>query len=159
MVMYYGGYDQDANTSWVRIRIGSDGILNLFTRDDNNSIQFASYSGDYTNLTNVRMKNGEVYYNGALVKTLNDVPMTRMNGVNYPFTFSGYSNVDQNNLTGEMYGLKLNGSSVDLTYGLGSTTKDGGIIQTSAADSNERINFGMWLKGNNTDGWIPYTLE
>jgi len=44
-----------------------------------------------------------------------------------------------------------------LTEGLGNTT-NGATINTSHADGIERINFGVWLKGDDVGGWTPYTI-
>ena len=60
-----------------------------------------------------------------------------------------------------LFSIDLGGETFKLTEGLGnevfgSSGTVGGIF-TSAADANERINFGMWLKGNDVDGWTPYT--
>ena len=57
----------------------------------------------------------------------------------------------------QLRGLRLLGNEYNLTEGLGNTT-NGATINTSHADGIKRINFGQWLKGNDIDGWNPYTI-
>ena len=54
-------------------------------------------------------------------------------------------------------GFVIDNTTYPLTVGLGNTT-NGATINTSHADGIKRINFGMWLKGNDIDGWNPYTI-
>ncbi len=58
---------------------------------------------------------------------------------------------------GIIYEYSINGTNYPLTEGLGNTT-NGATINTSHADGIERINFGMWLKGDDVGGWTPYTI-
>jgi hypothetical protein len=46
------------------------------------------------------------------------------------------------------------GLGVELIGSNGTTAE----IKTSAANPQQRVNFGMWLKGDNINGWNPYTV-
>ena len=54
---------------------------------------------------------------------------------------------------GETYPLKR-GLGVELIGSNGTTAE----IKTSAANPQQRVNFGMWLKGDNINGWNPYIV-
>jgi len=63
---------------------------------------------------------------------------------------------------GSIVDFKYQGESFYLRRGLGveligsnGTTAE---IKTSAANPQQRVNFGMWLKGDNINGWNPYTV-
>ena len=70
-------------------------------------------------------------------------------GVEYPLSATPITEIEH---LGEMFSLKEGlGNQV---YGDGGTI---GIISTDNVLGIERINFGMWLKGDDTNGWNPYT--
>ncbi len=98
----------------------------------------------------------DLVVNGQTVFTFTEKQIDLTNS-NYKPTLSklSYSDVNYSDLT--YYGLYLNGTNYPLTEGLGNTT-NGATINTSHADGIERINFGMWLKGDDVGGWTPYTI-
>ena len=70
-------------------------------------------------------------------------------GVEYPLSATPITEIEH---LGEIFSLKEGlGNQV---YGDGGTI---GIISTDNVLGIERINFGMWLKGDDTNGWSPYT--
>ena len=70
-------------------------------------------------------------------------------------TFSGYfdGSIVDFNYQGENYPLRR-GLGVELIGSNGTTAE----IKTSAANPQQRVNFGMWLKGDDINGWNPYTV-
>ena len=59
-----------------------------------------------------------------------------------------------------IFNLSINTEQFNLTEGLGNEVfgSNGtiGTIHTSNAQGIERTNYGQWLKGDDTNGWIPY---
>ena len=62
-----------------------------------------------------------------------------------------------------LHSATIQNETFPLKIGLGNTiTGSNGTvatINTSAAQAKDRINFGMWLKGNDVDGWTPYVKD
>jgi len=90
---------------------------------------------------------------GNKVVTLNGLSQTQGTSA---FRFSQIAKRTTTYTNMQLYSLSINGTNYLLTEGLGNTT-NGFNINTSHASGIERINYGMWLKGNDIDGWIPYT--
>ena len=85
------------------------------------------------------------------------------NPLNRPFAYGCDNNFNSTsffNHTAEY--IEVQNETFDLKRGLGveligsnGTTAE---IKTSAANPQQRVNFGMWLKGDNINGWNPYTV-
>jgi hypothetical protein len=99
----------------------------------------------------------DLVVNGQTVFTFTEKAIDLTNS-SYKPTISKSSYVDSFYSDFRYYGLEIDGITYPLTEGLGNTT-NGANINTSHADGIERINYGMWLKGNDTDGWTPYVKQ
>lgn len=130
-----------------------NGVLNLWIRDNNASDQYFTISGGVSELT---IKNLEIKQDGVLIGTLTDKVLNIDTSTDY-FQIGQRVAFTPFNLDRAIYNFSLQGVNYPLTEGLGNTT-DGATINTSHADGIKRINFGMWLQGNDTDGWTPYTI-
>ena len=62
-------------------------------------------------------------------------------------------NLNSFQIGSDNYPLKR-GLGVELIGSNGTTAE----IKTSAANPQQRVNFGMWLKGDDINGWNPYTV-
>ena len=92
--------------------------------------------------------------NDTLRTTLVDGSFSNLGAV--PPEFFGNQIAYSNSIAYDSFSLQ--GVTYPLTEGVGNTT-NGATINTSHADGIKRINFGMWLQGNDIDGWNPYTQE
>tara|TARA_R110002012_G_scaffold316642_2_gene531837 strand:+ start:3913 stop:4617 length:705 start_codon:yes stop_codon:yes gene_type:complete len=58
--------------------------------------------------------------------------------------------------------FEINYETFELKRGLGVDIIGSNVkraeIKTSAANPQQRVNFGMWLKGDDVNGWNPYTV-
>ena len=108
--------------------------------------------GDKINLE-IRGENGnfECYINGSFA---NSTPITSGLSIN---TINNRLNDIRNS---EILSFKINGEKYYLREGLGNELigSDGttATIETSHVDGMSRINYGMWKKGNDVDGWVSY---
>ena len=114
-----------------------------------------SISGS-TNL-NITVSNGVLNFNGANVKTFIDEDISYIND-NTRITVNSLNPNLNGNST--LHSLSIQNEQLPLKVGLGNTITGSngtvGTINTSVAQAKDRINFGMWLYGNDVDGWEPY---
>ena len=137
---------QDANN--IRISIGATALSVAINLSATNT---------------VRLIGKDLYVNGAFIQTLNTAsPAITF----YEWTLLGASRPSGINpikefLDGSILSLRLQGETFKLTEGLGNQVfgSNGtiGTIHTSNAQGIERTNYGQWLKGDDTNGWNPYT--
>ncbi len=101
------------------------------------------------------------YVNNSITYTVNDTNSGSVLNRIGNGDFSG-SNFGNSYFEGEIYSFKINSESYDLKRGLGveliSSNGTTAEIKTSAANPQQRVNFGMWLKGDDINGWNPYTV-
>ena len=103
-----------------------------------------------------RVGNDTIFYvDGTQVDSISgyngDLTIKRMFRIGSTVYFQG--KVYYFNIKGENYPLRR-GLGVELIGSNGTTAE----IKTSAANPQQRVNFGMWLKGDNINGWNPYTV-
>ena len=126
----------------------------------NGSVQTATLVSIGVGLNTVKFRrdlNGDNYIsaNGGAEQLLGNLP-----NIAFPFRYVGRVSSTYYNLT--LYNLSINNEQFNLTEGLGNKIYGSngtvGTINTSHADGIQRVNFGMWLKGDDTNGWNPYTV-
>jgi len=112
---------------------------------------------DLLDTNTVKINGKDLYLNNVFVQTLNTAA-TFMTF--YGSTSVGASDIGLENLDGSILSLRLQGETFNLTEGLGNEVfgSNGtiGTINTSHASGVDRINYDMWLKGDDTNGWSPY---
>jgi len=150
------GNFNDSNTGFFQVVINSDTILQINSSGKNNS----NIEGKFISGVNFNQKNTlkiigqDIYLNGVLSTSFSndiifelDLSVNKFNNnvnelVIYPFDYQN-----------ENYPL-IRGLGVELIGSNGTTAE----IKTSAANPQQRVNFGMWLKGDDINGWNPYTV-
>ena len=138
------------------------GLFILATYDENglgvDTLILSSFSGK----GNITLNNLEVSVNGVNEGTLTDFDISDINSSIYKPKVSGLAYGDFGNLSCTVYGLVIQGIPYNITEGLGNQVygSDGtiGTINTSHASGIEYTNFGMWLMGDDTNGWFPYVV-
>lgn len=118
--------------------------------------------------TTIKIKNGILYADGVLIEDFSSYNSEDLTPLFTSF-FTNRIGMQLNNSGVEQYyngilkPFSLNNENFPLTVGLGGTTtgSNGTVatIETSASQAKDRINYGMWLKGNDVDGWTPYTKQ
>ena len=105
----------------------------------------------------LEIKNSDVIYDGISVGTL---PAITLSMVNPTIEIGKLANANAYFMNGSIFGVSVNNETFNLTEGLGNEVfgSNGtiGTINTNHASGVDRINYGQWLKGDDTNGWNPY---
>jgi len=162
-VIYSIGDFSATDSGFFQLRFSSsdNSTLEISRENQNNSISGTFIVAIPTGKIKLRFSNLELYINNVFVRDFPEVSDMNIDlGLYGAFLNSGS---DSSGFTDFKFYNEfiLQGETFPLTVGLGTTiTGSNGTvatINTNAAQAKERINFGMWLKGNNVDGWNPYT--
>ena len=151
------------------------GVLGSFSGYFDGSIVSLKYQGETFNPTNINSNAQIVGSNGTIAQ----VNSSAADPINYilgdVFQKSGFALVGNGTtqkilspLGGEIIltstplegGFDLDGKTYNLTEGLGNVIKstDGTTESNIVGFSGTSLNFGGWQKGDNINGWNPYTV-
>ena len=149
------------NNGQFLLRSTSSTTATLLTAEQGQQNQTQSFFTINNGLNTISIINLQVLINGVNAATLIDKTLDINNNL-YPIGVAGagyfdgfYSNLILLNLTvdDDNYPLRR-GLGVELIGSNGTTAE----IKTSAANPQQRVNFGMWLKGDNINGWNPFAV-
>ena len=142
------------------------GILLFELTDENGVIVVSTSLGTYTaqELINATFTftNSVLYYNGVQASDLSaydssvlSIPQSRQ------MVICRLSYLSSRFLSANLFNIIVQNEQFNLTEGLGNQVFGSsgtiGTINTANAQGIERTNYGQWLKGDDTNGWNPYT--
>ncbi|MCP4503699.1 MAG: hypothetical protein GY822_27540, partial [Deltaproteobacteria bacterium] len=139
------------NTSGLRFRIrtGASFFVVVFLGLSLGEQTYSSPTLSGLNKVNLSISNGVLTYNGVAVKTFNNDDISQLNNKRILVGTNGGALFNN----GKLYSVSIQNESYDLKRGLGveligsnGTTAE---IKTSAANPQQRVNFGMWQKNGN----------
>ena len=150
----------------------SSGVVRLYLRPNvttmnvyisgiaNTNTQTLEYDFGTLGVKEIAMNGVDLLVDGVVVHTFTDNAIN-ITSTSFKPTLGKFSYSDSFYSDFNYYALSINSEQFNLTEGLGNEVfgSNGtiGTINTSNAQGIERINFGMWLKGDDTNGWNPYT--
>jgi len=163
-VVYSIGQFSATDSGFFELRFSgsNNSILGISRENQNGSISGTFVATIPTGKIKLRFSNLELYVNDVFIRNFPEVSDMNIdlgiygvfiNSRNTSFGFTDFTFYNEFNLQGETIDLKR-GLGVELIGSNGTTAE----IKTSAANPQQRVNFGMWLKGDNINGWNPYTV-
>ena len=145
----------------IEILLGITGVLYLRMQNNGSNVVSETISSVFTNGQKYLLE----YYGSKLY--VNGTELADNTSASSDSLLSGSSNIaissrlGANYQTSTVYGLELNAETMKITEGLGNkvfgSNGTSGTINTANAQGIERTNYGQWLKGDDTNGWNPYT--
>jgi hypothetical protein len=162
-VIYCDGGFKNAVTGLIRFIINpnSYGLFCYVTGVNNADLENIPIDLVSAGTYEVGLNGLDLVVNGQTVHTFTEKQINFTN-TSFKPTISKASYQDSFYSDFRYYELEIDGTNYPLTEGLGNTAKSQdktitSTIYTSHASGIERINYGVWLKGNDIDGWTPYT--
>ena len=151
------GNFNDPTTGFFQVVINTDTVLQVASSGKSNlGIENRFITGVNFNQKNtLKIIGQDVYLNGVLSTSFSNNILFELDLSN---TFSNFNYVNELvfypfDYQNETFSLRI-GLGVELIGSNGTTAE----IKTSAANPQQRVNFGMWLKGDDINGWNPYTV-
>jgi hypothetical protein len=162
-VVYCDGIFNNSAAGMVRLLINPNSYFLVVVCSGKNNANLESHFEDLggAGTYEVGLNGLDLVVNGQTVFTFTEKAIDLTNS-SYKPTISKASYQDSFYSDFRYYELEIDGTNYPLTEGLGNTAKSQdktitSTIYTSHASGIERINYGVWLKGNDIDGWTPYT--
>tara|TARA_R110000824_G_scaffold42239_1_gene124663 strand:- start:160 stop:921 length:762 start_codon:yes stop_codon:yes gene_type:complete len=160
--VYCDGNFNQPTTGILRLYIKPNGtLLNVYISGISNGNNVSlDYNLGTLGVKEIGMNGVDLLVDGLVVHTFTDRSVDLTSTIYKP-TLGRFSYPTPPYLANfTYYNFNINGEPFNLTEGLGNQVygSNGTIatINTSNAQGIERINFGMWLKGDDTNGWNPY---
>ena len=161
--VYCDGNFNQPTTGILRLYIKANGtLLNVYISGINNSnSETLDYNLGTLGVKEIGMNGTDLLIDGLVVHTFTDVSVDLTSTIYKP-TLGRFSYGSPNYYADfTYYNFSINTEQFNLTEGLGNKIYGGngtiGTIHTSNAQGIERTNYGQWLKGDDTNGWNPYT--
>jgi hypothetical protein len=161
--VYCDGNFNQPTTGILRLYIKSNGtLLNIYISGISNSnVMTLDYNLGTLGVKEIGMNGVDLLVDGVVVHTFTDGSVD-LTSTLYKPTLGRFSYGSPNYYADFNYhNFSINSEQFNLTEGLGNEVYGSngttGTIHTSNAQGIERTNYGQWLKGDDTNGWNPYT--
>ena len=160
-----GGFKDSVNGSGLFRMIINPNVYTMFVytsgTNNANAINIAPATLG-VGIYEIEVSNLNIIVNGSIVHTYAEQQIN-LTSTAYKPTISKASYLDDFYSDFQYKTLEINGKKYLLTEGLGNEVwsedkTDKGTLYTNHAGGVDRINFGMWLKGDDVNGWTPYTI-
>jgi len=155
-IILQSGSFNNASTAYFAIQQVSTGVRFLLKKPSNVALINETLVVGVGEVVNITLKDGDLTMNGNTTSYA-DTVINLVSDFSNGLTIGRLSGFGSPNMT--LTGFTWQGNKYYLTEGLGNEINNGstkGTIETSHVDGMRRINYGMWLKGNDVDGWTAY---
>jgi len=155
-IILQAGSFNNASTAYFAIQQVSTGVRFLLKKPSNVALINETLVVGVGEVVNITLKDGVLTMNGNTTSYA-DTPLNLVSDFSGGLTIGRLTGFASANMT--ITGFTWQGNKYYLTEGLGNEINNGstkGTIETSHVDGMRRRNYGMWLKGNDVDGWTAY---